>query len=542
MIFSYFSSIIYYTLDCHILSNLVYLILVLACFKGVTMNEDKNIENETNYEFVTETIKKKPINKKRAATKVVHSILLGILAGVVACVVFVFFAPRLYNRIHPDTPDLISIPEDVQEEDEETEVVAVNTQELQTGNNDSEDVEKINIIEATDDSEKIDDSENSDEKTEEASEAESESNDKQEKISKEGNESVDDSEEEQGESEEEKLPVVNMPVASKEPLTLEDYKTFYDELNGVSAIARRSLTKVKGVTDSTDWFNNSYESKNVSTGLIVADNGKELLIVTNSWKLVDSKEIEVTFCDGRTYNGTVKKADSATNLVVVAVVLDEIEEVTKNSYATANLGNSMISTIVGRPVIAIGSPLGIEDSMAVGVITSNVRFLEHTDNNIRYLTTDIYGSTEGSGVLIDLDGRVLGIIFQGGTSSDTRNLIHAYSISDIKSKVEKMSNGQDIAYLGIIGTDVTKEAIDTLGVPEGTYVKQVVVDSPAMKGGIQNGDVIVKIGTSSISTFKDFKEAINKCQPGDTTMVTVERLGKDGYVEFSYEIYLEALK
>ena len=492
------------------------------------MNEDKNKENGSDYEFVTETIKKKPINKKRAASKVAYSILLGILAGGVACVIFVFFAPKLYSYYHPDKPDLISIPEDVLEETDEREIVAISEETRQPVNNEESDIESINI-------------------TKEAAESESEAEDSDTSGTEEieNTDNTDQNTEADNEVEENDTVITDiskLPLEVQYEVTLEDYKTFYDELNGVASVARRALTKVKGVTDSTDWFNNSYESKNVSTGFIVADNGKELLIITNSGKLVDAKEIEVTFCDGRTYNGTVKKADSETNLVVVAVVLDDIEESTKNSYATAVLGNSMMSTIVGRPVIAIGSPLGIEDSMAVGVVTSNSRFLEYTDNNVRYLTTDIYGSIEGSGVLIDLDGRVLGIIFQGGTSTDTRNLIHAYSISDIKSKIEKMSNGQDTAYIGIIGTDVTKEAAESLGVPEGTYVKQVVADSPAMKGGLQNGDVIVKIGTSAIGSFKDFKEAINKCQPGDTAMVTVERLGRDGYVEFSYEIYLEALK
>ncbi|MDO4189374.1 MAG: PDZ domain-containing protein, partial [Lachnospiraceae bacterium] len=109
-------------------------------------------------------------------------------------------------------------------------------------------------------------------------------------------------------------------------------------------------------------------------------------------------------------------------------------------------------------------------------------------------------------------------------------------------KIEKLSNGQDTAYLGIIGTDVTEKAMNEQGVPEGAYVKQVVVDSPAMKSGIQNGDVIIQLGTTNIRSFRDYRVAMGKCQPGDTTMVTVKRLGKDGYIEVSYEIYLEALK
>ena len=69
-----------------------------------------------------------------------------------------------------------------------------------------------------------------------------------------------------------------------------------------------------------------------------------------------------------------------------------------------------------------------------------------------------------------------------------------------------------------------------------------MIDSPAMVGGIQNGDVIVKLGTQEIRSFREYKEAMMKCQPGDTTMVTLRRPSKEGYVEFSYEIELEALK
>lgn len=480
-------------------------------------------QNNKDYEFVTETIKKKPVNKKRLALKTVYSIGMGILAGFVACVIFAIFAPKIYEKMNPDKLDLVSIPEDEYSENPEEIVPEENMEETPLEDTeesaDSEDGETLNIEKSSD--VVLDDDNEENKETPE------------ENVNPEGNEETSDDTVDDN---------TKTLIIQKEELTLDDYKKFYRELSDVANGAKRSLTKVRGVTDSTDWFNNSYESGNVSTGLIVADNGKELLIITNSDNLEESKEIEVTFCDGKTNKGKVKKADKSTGLVVVAVVLDDIDDTTKNSYATAKLGNSTIPTLTGTPIIALGSPLGIEDSMAVGTVTSNKRVIEHTDFNIRYITTDIYGSTEGSGVLIDLDGKVLGIIFQGGTSLDTKNLIHAYSISDIKSKIEKLSNGQDTAYLGIVGTDVTKAAMEKLSVPEGAYVKQVVVDSPAMNSGIQNGDVIVKLGTTDIRSFNDYRVAMSKCQPGDTAMVTVKRLGKDGYVEFSYEIYLEALK
>ena len=488
---------------------------------GSNMSEDNN----KDYEFVTETIKKKPLNKKRLAVNTIKSIGMGIVAGLTACVIFAIFAPIIYEKINPEKFDLVSIPEDESsvntsevEPDEETNL----TQE-----------EKVNSETVKDDGSVEGEIPETNEIEEEISEPDKNNTEVKEQTETDENE---ESTETTGDDNTKTL------IIQKEEITLSDYKKLYRDLSDVANVAKRSLTKVRGVTESTDWFNNPYETGDVSSGLIVADNGKELLIITNANDLDTSKEIEVTFCDGKTNKGKVKKADKSTGLVVVAVELEDIEESTKDAYATAKLGNSTIPTLNGTPIIALGAPLGIEDSMAVGTVTSNTRVIEYADSNIRYITTDIYGSVEGSGVLIDLDGNVLGIIFQGGTKQDTKNLIHAYSISDIKQKIEKLSNGQDVAYLGIIGTDVTKSAMEELEVPEGAYVKQVVVDSPAMNGGIQNGDVIVKLGTTDIRSFNDYRVAMSKCQPGDTAMVTVKRLGKDGYVEFSYEIYLEALK
>ncbi len=490
-------------------------------FTGSNMSE----ENNKDYEFVTETIKKKPLNKKRLAVNTIKSIGMGIVAGLTACVIFAIFAPIIYEKINPEKFDLVSIPEDES---------SVNTSEVKPDEETNlTQEEKVNSEIVKDDGGVEGEISETNEIEEEISEPDKNNTEVKEQTETDENE---ESTETTGDDNTKTL------IIQKEEITLSDYKKLYRDLSDVANVAKRSLTKVRGVTESTDWFNNPYETGDVSSGLIVADNGKELLIITNANDLDTSKEIEVTFCDGKTNKGKVKKADKSTGLVVVAVELEDIEESTKDAYATAKLGNSTIPTLNGTPIIALGAPLGIEDSMAVGTVTSNTRVIEYADSNIRYITTDIYGSVEGSGVLIDLDGNVLGIIFQGGTKQDTKNLIHAYSISDIKQKIEKLSNGQDVAYLGIIGTDVTKSAMEELEVPEGAYVKQVVVDSPAMNGGIQNGDVIVKLGTTDIRSFNDYRVAMSKCQPGDTAMVTVKRLGKDGYVEFSYEIYLEALK
>jgi serine protease Do len=105
-----------------------------------------------------------------------------------------------------------------------------------------------------------------------------------------------------------------------------------------------------------------------------------------------------------------------------------------------------------------------------------------------------------------------------------------------------MSNGQALPTLGIIGTDVTKEANTDRGVPFGAFIKEVVADSPAMNAGIRPGDVIVKMGTADIGSFSDYKTAILTYQPQDSVMIKLQRPGREGYTEMTYEVTLEELK
>lgn len=180
--------------------------------------------------------------------------------------------------------------------------------------------------------------------------------------------------------------------------------------------------------------------------------------------------------------------------------------------------------------------------MAYGIITSMDTVLNLTDGNYHLLTTDIYGSTNGSGVIINLNGQVLGIISQRNNSSDAKNLISALGISDLKNNIEKLSNGQPMATLGIYGTDVPAEIQESQGVPAGAYITGIVMDSPAMVAGIQSGDVIVKMGTEEITSFKEYKEEMMTLLPDSQITLTVMRQVQDEYQEMTLDVILETLK
>lgn len=343
------------------------------------------------------------------------------------------------------------------------------------------------------------------------------------------------------EEEEQTEHVINN-IVEKVEMSVEDYEGLSVLLHNIALDAQKSLVYVTGVSSDMDWFQNTYENTNQEAGMIVAQNGKQLLILVNKSVTENAQTISVKYVDGTTTEANLKKYDANTGLAIIGVDLEDISEETMREITSVKLGSTATSNLVGKDVIAVGSPLGTEDSVAYGRITSDSDTRQMIDTDMQLITTDIYGSKNASGMIINLKGEVLGIITRNYASTETENLISTIAISDLKESIEKLSNGQDRALLGIYGTDVTEKAMEELGIPAGAYVTEIVMDSPAMEAGIQSGDVITKIGTTEILNFSDYKSAMSKSQPGDTAVVTVMRFAKGEYTEMSFELILDKLQ
>ncbi len=344
------------------------------------------------------------------------------------------------------------------------------------------------------------------------------------------------------ESEEETAPPAPSTVVQRVDMTVADYQKLYSSLSQLMQDASRSLVTVTGITSDTDWFNNSYENEGETSGLIIADNGKELLILTKREVVEAAEKMEVTFCDGIQVDAVLKQTDPVTGLAVICVSLTDITEETQEAIAPAKLASSSNSGLLATPVMALGSPMGSTGSVAYGMVTSTDTVLNMQDGNYRLLTTDIYGSTMASGFLFNMSGQVLGVITQQSSRSDLPNLITALGISNLKKNIEKLSNGQPIASLGVYGTDVPGEIQDAQDVPAGAYVTEIEMDSPAMTAGIQSGDVIVKIGTEEIASFGDYSRVLMTLLPDTEVTLTIMRQGGGEYQEMTVDVLLDALK
>ena len=325
-------------------------------------------------------------------------------------------------------------------------------------------------------------------------------------------------------------------------LDVSDYQTLYSNLYKMVQEVSKSLVTVIGITSDTDWMNNSYENEGQNAGLIVADNGRELLILTEKEIVDQSEELNVVFCDNTQVQAELKQADSTVGLAVISVLLTDIPDATRETILPARLASSSNSGLLATPVVALGRPLGRANSVVYGMITSADSTLNLADGNYQLLTTDMYGSTYASGILTNLSGQVLGIICQENSAEDTPNLITAYGISGLKNLIEKLSNGQPSSSLGIFGTDVPQEIQETQGVPAGAYVTGIVMDSPAMIAGIQSGDVIVQMGTEPIDSFSDYTSTLMGLLPDTEVTLTVMRQVQNEYQEMTVDVLLNTLE
>lgn len=430
-------------------------------------------------DFIKEKIKEKPVNKRKLMMKVILTVVLAILFGTVAAVAYVTMVHYASEKMYPSQPDIVNIPDDV--------AISDNTASAD---------EALSANEASGNS---------------------------------------------AQGEEPAQTVINN-ITKVVQITPAGYEQLYASLHDTAVNAEKSLVNVTGMSSDTDWFANTYENTDQSAGLIIADNGKELLILTDSSIVEGAETISIEFCNGTTAKAETKKSDPNTGLEIVGVPLEAISGNTINEIQMADLGNSASAQLVGSPVIAIGSPLGMYGSEAYGLITSTTKNEQLIDTNAHLITTDIYGSKSASGVIINYSGQVLGLITDSYSADDTANIITTYAISDMKETIEKLANGQDKAYLGIYGTDVTSEAMTELNIPEGAYVTKTDISSPAMNAGIQSGDVITKFGTTEIKDFDDYKEVISKSQPEDETVITVKRYAKGEYTEMTFDVTLGKLK
>ncbi|MGN0167798.1 MAG: S1C family serine protease [Acetatifactor sp.] len=439
-------------------------------------------EQNNQNDFLIEKIKERPINRKKLLRRTIITASMAVIFGLIACITFLVLEPVINNWLYPEEePQIVVFPED-QEEMSPEDMLAEN---LPTESPQPTPEEADVIL-------------------------------KEEQIEE---------------------------ILSGVILDKDNYRELYIAMSDYVSQMNRCMVTITAVTSNIDWFNNVQESRNQASGVIIANNGKELLVLADASSLRQAEKLILTFSNEVQAEAQIKQQDKYTNLAVLSVVLSELPaEMIEEDISLATLGKSNTKNLPGTPVIAMGSPMGTSNSIGYGMITSESTQVYAPDRNYRLLMTDIYGSQNAGGVLFNLQGEVIGMITSGKTGSDMKNQISAYGITELKKVIEKMSNGSSVAYMGISGLDVTKEANESQGVPYGAFVKEIAMDSPAMLTGIQRGDVITEMDGKKVTLFSDYSTILMQLDPGQTVELTVMRQSQNEYKEMKFSVELGAEK
>ncbi len=263
-----------------------------------------------------------------------------------------------------------------------------------------------------------------------------------------------------------------------------------------------------------------FTSQGLGSGVIWSRDG---VIVTDLHVVAGATRVQIAFADGRRVAGTVKAGDEVTDLAVVQADRKDLPAATFQPRLPQ----------VGELAVAIGSPLGFENTATAGIISGLHRQIpgsaQQSQSLVDLIQTDAAISPGNSGgALVNATGQVVGISeayippSQGAVS-----IGFATPAATVVNTVEQLlrSGRAQHAFVGIQPGELTPEIAQQLGVSQsqGVVVLDVVTGGPADKAGMRPGDVITALDGKPVATVEDFLAALRPHRPGDVVTVSFLR-------------------
>ncbi|HBB33037.1 MAG TPA: serine protease [Cyanobacteria bacterium UBA8803] len=268
-----------------------------------------------------------------------------------------------------------------------------------------------------------------------------------------------------------------------------------------------------------------YRQRGEGSGFIIDSNG---IILTNAHVVTGADTVNVTLKDGRTFKGEVRGIDEPSDLAVV--------KINGQNLPVAPLGNSS-AVQVGDWAIAVGNPLGLDNTVTLGIVSTLNRSSAQVgipDKRLDFIQTDAAINPGNSGgPLLNDRGEVIGI--NTAIRADAQGIGFAIPIDKAKVIKDKLIRGEKIShpYIGVRMLSLTPELAKQSNsdpnspfmVPEinGVLVVQVVPNSPAATAGLRRGDVIIEINGQSVTTAEQLQRMVESSQVGQGLRVKVQR-------------------
>ena len=173
--------------------------------------------------------------------------------------------------------------------------------------------------------------------------------------------------------------------------------------------ARKSIVSVSSVSEKADWDGEMTGILQSVTGVIAGDNGREFLIIADSSICTGASAWRVTISDGKSFDAALKKVDNNRKIAVFGIGKHVVDEDDSGLIKVAVLGNSK-KVAQGDAVIALGNIFGYADGMSYGVVSASNYKATFFDGECAVIATDIPAEEQGTGMLFNMDGEVVGMI------------------------------------------------------------------------------------------------------------------------------------
>jgi Do/DeqQ family serine protease len=271
-----------------------------------------------------------------------------------------------------------------------------------------------------------------------------------------------------------------------------------------------------------EMFSREYQHSSLGSGVII--DGEKGYIVTNHHVVAKATEIKVITSNQKEYKGRSLGSDPRSDLAVIKIDARE-------KLPEAKLGDSE-DLMIGETVIAIGNPFGLTHSVTTGVVSALDRSVRAEDRVYRhFIQTDASINPGNSGgPLLNIDGDVIGIntaIYQ-----KAQGIGFAIPVNKTKRIVKELLRAGEVQppWLGLDLQDLTPELKRHFALPDGSggvLVSDVYGNSPAERGGVKRGDIVLVVGGTSVATLSDYQDALAEFTTGDRLTLKLYRRGKE---------------
>lgn len=268
-----------------------------------------------------------------------------------------------------------------------------------------------------------------------------------------------------------------------------------------------------------------YHQRGEGSGFIIDSNG---MILTNAHVVSGADSVTVTLKDGRKLKGEVKGVDEPSDLAVV--------KINGKDLPVATLGNSQ-DLKVGDWAIAVGNPLGLDNTVTLGIISTLNRSSAQVgipDKRLDFIQTDAAINPGNSGgPLLNEQGEVIGI--NTAIRADAQGIGFAIPIDKAKLIKDALVRGEKIPhpYIGVRMMTLTPELAKqsnsdpntTMTLPQinGVLVVQVMPNSPAATAGVRRGDVITQVDEQAITTAEQLQDLVEQSRINQPLQIKVQR-------------------